>query len=278
MADKCIAVATDFSSRADRAIDRALQISDAQDQKLCVLHALDTAEADTADWPELNRKMRACVGSDEEPGKLEFVFPEGSPPKAITRICEEREAALLVVGPARYNSLGDFFLGTAVDYVLRNTTRPVLVVKNRVRSPYRNIIAGTDFSDGSAHAIMTAARMFPDAAIHIVHAWHVPFEGWNKDAYVADEMVEGEGGKMAEFRDKLASQEPRLADTTTQLVRGNPTTAIKDGLERDPSALVVLGKHGTSGWRQAAIGSVTSDLLRFVEADMLVVDTKGVEK
>ncbi len=277
MPDNCIAVATDFSARADRAIDRALQISKSQDHKLCVLHALDVIDADKADWSELDRKMRATVGSGETAGEIEFVYPEGSAPKAICRVSEERDAAMLLVGPARYNSLGDYFLGTAVDYVLRNTTRPVLVVKNRVRGAYENIVAGTDFSEASAYAIVKAARMFPNAKLHIVHAWHVPFEGWNKDAYVADEMVEGETGKMNAFLEKLTAEEPRLSEATTQLVRGNPIQAIRDGLGRDPNALVVLGSHGSSGWRQAAIGSVTSDLLRFVEADMLVVNTKRAE-
>lgn len=277
MPDKCIAVATDFSARADRAIDRALQISEARDHKLCVLHALDMIDVEKANWAELNRKMRASVGQDEQADTLEFIYPEGSPPKAICRVCEEREAALLVIGPARYNSLGDYFLGTSVDYVLRNTTRPVLVVKNRVRGAYDTIVAGTDFSTASAYAIIEAARLFPDAKVHVVHAWHVPFAGWNKDAYVADELVDGETAEMTAFLERLGEGEPRLTDATSQLVRGNPLQAIREGLERDPNALVVLGSHGSSGWRQAAIGSVTSDLLRFVEGDMLVVNTKGAE-
>jgi len=277
MADQCIAVATDFSARADRAIDRALQISRSQSRKLCVLHALDVVEAENADWSALHRKMRSSVGTDEEKGAVEFVFPEGSPPKAIASACNERDAELLVIGPARYNSLGDYFLGTSVDYVLRHTQLPLLVVKNRVRSPYDRIVAGTDFSPESAHAIIAAARLFPNAAVHVVHAWHVPFEGWNRDAYVADEMVEGEGGKMEKFLRRLAEREPRLSDATSELVRGGPIKAINAGLEKAPGALVVLGSHGNSGWRQAAIGSVTSDLLRFVESDMLVVNTKDAD-
>ena len=200
---KSIAVATDFSARADRAIDRALQISGDTDCCLSVIHALDVIEAGSADWEDLNRKMSQCVGSGEQPGTLEFVYPEGSPPKAIAKVCEDLDAQLLVVGPARYNTLGDFFLGTAVDYLLRNTTRPVLVVKNRVRAPYDQIIAGTDFSAGSANAIVEATRMFPGVPVHLTHAWEVPFKGLQQDAYVAEETREGEGELMAQFLSKL---------------------------------------------------------------------------
>lgn len=271
----CIAVATDFSARADRAVDRALQLSKDMKSRLCVLHALDLFEADRADWPALNRRMRECVGVDEEAGVVEYLYPEGSPPAAIGKACEENDAALLVVGPARYNSLGDYFLGTAIDHVLRNTIRPVLVVKNRVREPYRTIIAGTDFSEGSAGAIAAAARMFPDAAIHVVHAWEVPFKGLQQDSYVVDETRAEHEKRMQAFMVDLVASEPALEKATVEMVQGGALQAIRKGLKRDTNALVALGSHGASGWRQAAIGSVTSDLLRCVEADVLVINAKG---
>jgi nucleotide-binding universal stress UspA family protein len=178
----------------------------------------------------------------------------------------------LVLGPARYNALGDFFLGTAVDYILRNTTRPVLVVKNRANADYREIIAGTDFSPGSANAILTAASMFPDAKVHIVNAWHVPFQAFNKDAYVADEVEREHRRRMDDFLEGLALRNDRLGDATSELVRGSVIDALRKGLEPNPDALVVLGSHGESGFKQATIGSVTSDLLRYLDTDTLVVN------
>ncbi|MEM7666742.1 MAG: universal stress protein [Pseudomonadota bacterium] len=274
MSTHCIVVATDFSARADRAIDRGLLLSRTMNGKLRVIHALEFSDAENADWSELDRKMRECVGVDSETDTVEFAYPEGSPPKAIAKACEADDVGLLVVGPARYNSLGDFFLGTSVDYVLRHTSKPVLVVKKRAAKPYSQIVAGTDFSAGSAHAIVAASRMFPDAAVEIVHAWHVPFEGWQKDSYVAEETAAGEAEKMEAFLQLLIAQEPRLSEATTRLVRGGALQAINASLEHDPGALVVLGSHGTSGFRQAAIGSVTSDMLRCVDADVLVVNTR----
>lgn len=274
MTTPSMVVATDFSARADRAIDRGWQLSRDLQCPIRFLHALDIDDAETVDRAELDRKMRECVGPNPSDCEVEFAYPEGSPTKAIARACEVDDVSLLVIGPARYNSLGDYFLGTSVDYVLRNTSKPVLVVKNRARGPYRQIVAGTDFSDGSAHAILSAARMFPDAAVHVVHAWHVPFQAWQQDRYVADETAQGELEKMEDFLAEVAAREARLAHATSELVQGSAIQAIDTGMKRDPAALVVLGSHGTSGFRQAAIGSVTSDLLRCVEADMLVVNVK----
>lgn len=279
MTISCIAVATDFSARADRAIDRALSIGERSGSLVRLVHALDYMEADRADWNALDKRMRECVG--DTPCKTEFAYPEGSPPQAIAEASEAKDVDLLVIGPARYNSIGDFFLGTAVDYVLRYTTKPVLVVKQRPRVAYRHIIAGTDFSAGSRHAILSAARMFPQAQVHVVHGWHVPFEGFQRDSYVAEEVEADARKALDAFMKTLPEEEPSLAEATSALVRGGAfaaiTTEFADRCELASEGLVVLGSHGTSGFRQAALGSVTSDLLRSLKPDVLVVNTRHAD-
>nr|WP_232367457.1 universal stress protein [Altererythrobacter lutimaris] len=270
-----ILVATDFSSRADRAIDRALALCARTGKALRLVHALDFMDAENADWASLDKRMRECVGDTE--CDVEFAYPEGSPPHAIASASKADDVELLVVGPARYNSLGDFFLGTAVDYVLRNTKKPVLVVKQRPRSSYRHIIAGTDFSADSKYAIITAARMFPDAQVHVVHAWHVPFEGFQRDSYVAEEVEAHEQKAMETFMTALAEAEPSLSNATSALGRGGTHKTITREFEKRcdlaSEGLVVLGSHGQSGFRQATLGSVTSDLLRSLKPDILVINT-----
>ncbi|MGY6552385.1 MAG: universal stress protein [Erythrobacter sp.] len=268
-----IVVATDFSARADRAIDRARQLALEMGLGLRAVHALEIDDADASERAALERKMRECVMAGPEDG-VEFAFPVGSPPRAIARAAEAADVRLLAVGPARYNSLGDYIMGTAVDYILRHTAKPVLVVKNRAHQPYRTIVAGTDFSVASADAILQAARMFPKAAVHIVHAWHVPFDGWQQDRYVEGETELEFEAQMDKFMSELVAREARLADATTQLVRGGPVHALREALELDPAALVVMGSYGASGLRQAVIGSITSDVLRQIEADALVVNPK----
>ncbi|EAQ30345.1 putative universal stress protein [Erythrobacter sp. NAP1] len=272
-----VAVATDFSPRADRAVDRAKLLQKQMGGKLLVIHATNQAADDQPDMDDLTRRMRLSTGLEASDGDVQFLFPSGAPTKAIAHSCEKHDVDLLVLGPARYNTLGDYFLGTAVDYILRSTTKPVLVVKMRAHADYREIVAGTDFSPGSAHAILTAARMFPEAKVHVVNAWQVPFQAFNKDAYAAEEVERDHKNKLAEFMAGLAEREGRLADATSETNRGDACDALRKGLEVNPNALVVLGSHGTSGFRQATIGSVTSDLLRYLEADTLVINSADAE-
>ncbi|MEE4200443.1 universal stress protein [Erythrobacter sp.] len=277
MSIKSIAVATDFSARADRAIDRAKILRDQFGAQLHLIHATNLADDDPPDMADMDRRMCAASGLSSDEKGVEFAFPSGSPPKAIAKACANCDADVLALGPARYNTIGDFFLGTAVDHILRNADLPVLVVKSRAHAPYDRIIAGTDYSDASAHAIIRAARMFPDAKVHIVHAWEVAFQAFNKDAHVAGQTQDDEQRQMKDFLAKLREKEPRLAEATFQLVRGNTISALREALQKDPNALVVLGSHGESGFKQATIGSVTSELLRYLEGDTLVINTKDAE-
>ncbi|WFL77303.1 universal stress protein [Altererythrobacter arenosus] len=274
-----IVVATDFSPRADRAIDRALQLCQQHGLGLKAIHALDHIDADKADWGYLEERMSRTVGETSCP--TEFEFPEGSPPRAIARAAQSDDTYMLLLGPARYNTLGDFFLGTAVDFILRQTECPTLVVKHRARAPYGHIVVGTDFSPASAHAIIEAARLFPDTRIHVVHAWHVPFAGFQRDEYVRDEVEAGEAKRLDAFMAELVQRSPKLGNATSRLVQGGTHEAFAREISahgRDPSAtLVVLGSHGTSGFRQATLGSVTSELLRTLDADVLVINTRNAE-
>lgn len=269
-----IVVATDFSARADRAIDRARQLSGELGLGLRVVHAIEVDEAEGANHAALMRKMQDCVLAGPEDG-IEFAFPVGSPPRALGRCGEADDVRLLVVGPARYNSLGDYVMGTMVDYTLRHTEKPVLIVKNRPARPYHSLIAATDFSIASGKAIIEAARMFPQASVHIVHGWRDGAERWEQEGYDRGSSEQGLAADMEAFCSRLAAQEPRLADATSQLVKGRPADAVRKGLELDPAGLVVMGSHGASGLRQAVIGSVVSDLLRQIDADALVVSAKA---
>src|SRR3546814_19402178 len=61
----------------------------------------------------------------------ELVIRRGSAPKMLATIAAERASDLIVTGVARYNSIGDYFLGTAVDHIIRNAAQPVLRSEER---------------------------------------------------------------------------------------------------------------------------------------------------
>jgi nucleotide-binding universal stress UspA family protein len=180
-----------------------------------------------------------------------------------------RGAALIVVGAARYNHVSDFFLGTAVDYLVRNATVPVLVVKERPRGAYDGIVVGTDFSERSARALSTAAELF-DGPITLVNAFGRPFPG----RLGGDTSLElGEVWSREEMSRFLATPElaPWVGAVTCHCVESDPASAIEQFAQLHRSPVAVVGAHGWGSIAHALLGSRASDLLTSIAHDTLVV-------
>src|SRR3546814_5581956 len=116
----------------------------------------------------------------------DLIVRAGSAPKGRAQIAAERGSDLIVTGVARYNGIGDYLLGTAVDHIVRNAQAPVLVVRCRATGPYERVVVATDLSDCSRAALLSAARLFPGSDLTVVHAFHVPYEAWLKSDDVKD--------------------------------------------------------------------------------------------
>ena len=262
-----ILAATDFSARADRAVDRAIRLGKELGREVELVHAIEYAPGQPVDKAVLDRRMRDIL--PETDATLRFSYPEGSVPAAIAERAEETDASMMVLGVARYNSVGDYFLGTAVDRIIRGTSKPVIVVKNRPHDPYRKILVATDFSGYSHAALDWAGTTFPDAEIHVVHAFAVPFQAWNKAQYVADEIEAEAKAKLDEFLGELP--EGLRANCQPHVLRGNLCSVVNGLVDEKGIDLVVVGSQGETGFRHATIGSQASAVLETSKADTAVI-------
>ena len=262
-----IVVGTDFRAEADRAIDRALKLAEQWDAEIVLVHALDPGLGEPPPRSELDRRMRTVLPETDR--TVIFRYPIERADYAIASVAEEVEASLIVLGVARFNSMKDFLLGTAVDYVIRHSPVPVLVVKNRPRYPYDSIACATDFYPPSRLALEKTAEMFPKAGIQLIHAYHVPFEGWQNAEYVRKDVEKAERKVFNEFLGKIGDETRKRV--TPHLVNGSTGGALRKDLRESEAELLVLGTHGESALRHATIGSTANELLRSLPIDTLVV-------
>ena len=266
-----IVVGTDFRAEADRAIDRALKLAKEWGAEVVLVHALDPAAGEQPSRSELDRQMRAVL--PETSANVTFRYPVERTDLAIASIAQEENASLIVLGVARFNSLKDYLLGTAVDYVIRHSPVPVLVVKNRPVRPYRSIACATDFYPPSRKALDKAAELFPEADFQLIHAYHVPFEGWQKADYVRKDVEKAERKVFDEFLEEIDPETRKRI--TTHLAYGSPGGALHKDIRESEADLLVLGTHGESALRHATIGSTANELLRSLPVDTLVVTENG---
>lgn len=262
-----ILIATDLTARGDRPLERAKLLARSWRAQRTILFV------NPGKSPVEETKVRALLdrnyGDDAE--GCELIVETGNVPKIIADAASRLDSDLIVVGAARHNNISDFFLGTAIDHLLRHTQAPVLVVKQRPQEQYQNIMVATDFSDFSGRALKTALSLFPDTRIELVHAFHVAFEAWLKSDGVADEMRTEAEQELEKFLNSLDLSETDRSRITSRLVEGNLHQSIYNLLESGDSDLLVLGTHGRSGFASATIGSRASEMLGWSPVDVLMV-------
>lgn len=268
---KNILIATDLTARGDRPFERAKLLARSWQAKRTILFV--NADKSPVEESKVRATLNRNYGDDAE--GCDLIVETGSPPKIIAETASRLESDLIVVGAARHNSISDFFLGTAVDHLVRHARAPVLVVKERPRSEYQNIMVATDFSDFSRRALETAMTLFPNAQIDLVNAYHVAYEAWLKSDGVADEMKAEAEQEMQKFMDSLALTDADRSRIDSRLVEGNLHQSVYNLLESGNFDLLVLGTHGRGGFANATIGSRASEMLEWSPVDVLMVRKSG---
>jgi len=262
-------LASDFSARCDRPLDRALLLVRENGAKLTIAHILEPHSNSEQVRPihEIEQYLRSEL--PPEALSAELLVKTGSAPGMLALLARECGSDLIITGVARHNSWSDYFNGTAVDHLVRHADIPVLIVRKRARGSYQRLVVATDFSDCSIHALRTAAELFPNIPITLVHAFHVPYEAWLKSDNMREHIR----------AERIAEMEKVLADPSVASLRNRLSTAIEEGelggviirqLRPAASDLLVVGTHGQSALGYATVGSNAEALLACAPVDVLM--------
>lgn len=277
-----ILVTTDLSARSDRAIERAVLLADRTGAALTALHVVDAdlpgriADRLADDARELIAEhiatLKARTGGHAGACEVRVVF--GRDHGDILDVAQKIQAELVVLGMHRSESRAHF-RGTTAHRVMTGGSAPTLLVKDRPRGPYRRALVAVDFSDGSQAAVRFAARLLPDAELHLVHAFEIPFKALVGSDGVRREVAQEHEADMARFIEQDCAELGAGAAGATRLVpvvrQGDVRQVIVDQVDRLRPDLLVVGTHGRSGLAYAALGSKAEDLLSRPPCDVLAV-------
>jgi nucleotide-binding universal stress UspA family protein len=277
-----ILVATDFSTRSDRAVRRASLIARRAGASLTLAHVVDADRPErlvAADRMEAQslledtaRTLRTIDGVDAEP-----LVKVGDVHSGILSAAEETVADLVILGPHR-SSLRDVFIGTTVERVVRRSRFPLLVAVHSPEAPYDRTLLALDFDEASKSAARAALTMgiFDHTEVVLMHAFDTPAEGMIKRAMDApaalDDYVSGERGQAAERLQGLVSELGLPAsDHRVAAIKGSPARSILESALSEDAHLIVLGTNQRKGFERLLIGSVTEDVIRDAHRDVLIV-------
>ncbi|MBL3568544.1 hypothetical protein BV509_15370 [Rhodovulum sulfidophilum] len=270
-----ILVATDLSPRADRAVNRAFRLARAMGADVLLATVIDSELPEDVARPmaeaaatRLTRFAAAIPQAAEVRHDTRIVT--GDPSSAIPRLADETDAALVVLGLHRDRPFLDLLRETTMERIVRHISRPVLLVRDPVDHDYATLLAALDFAPASTAALQIAARLAPGAAIHGVHALHIPYRGFiapHGSSIAIAPFRRSAEMRLAEWRGQN-DLPARLADVA--LVEGAAHLVLNAEIEARRPDLLVLGAHGRAGAAPSILGSLANDLMRAPPCDLLV--------
>ena len=150
---------------------------------------------------------------------------------------------------------------------------------------YKQIVVGTDGSEGASLAVGTAVDLarLAGADLHIVYAHKVtsPFQA-------AAAMESGMApSALLDTNDAIHSEGERICDRAVEQARRSGVTAHGHCVGADPAEalsavaqdvhadLIVVGNRGMSGARRFVLGSVPNKLSHHCPTSLLIADTSS---
>jgi nucleotide-binding universal stress UspA family protein len=279
---KRILVGLDVIEKSNNVLKRALSLANAHKASLFIVHAVRTPWLELPNYftskdisidtesitKEIEKKIKALNKEFKVPY---FIFvKEGNADDIILYESKLNQVDMIVIGAHSKSKGRKGFLGTTAQKVANKSHLPVLIVKNSVETPYKSIIAPTDFEVQSKQSVLFAKDIFPDAKINIVNAFETiymegPYAVVGRDLSQYNDVAKSCAKKdLKDFMEAVSVKKGKVIDgefyTKEALIN-----YIKDG----SYDLVVLGSRGTSGFN-ALLGSVATYVLRETSSDVLV--------
>ncbi|MBI4293797.1 MAG: universal stress protein [Betaproteobacteria bacterium] len=283
--------ATDLSTPARRAVERAALLSKETRAPLDLLHVADLA---------LLERLRQLMGESTEDLQQRVLdsareklrdlaaallkrygvsvgtrVVAGALLAELAQEVDAKATSLLVCGARGESFARHLLLGSTAERMLSRAKCPILVVKQVVHEPYRTLLVPVDFSPSSLPAIRNAQLIAPHAKIVLLHAFEVPFEGQLRYASVDEDTIEHYrliAKQEALQKLQALNEEAELPSDAALIlvIRGDPMLRIIQQEQEQNCDLIVMGKHGANVIEELLLGSVTKRVLAESQCDVLV--------
>ncbi len=280
---KRIIVGIDISEKSNNVLKRALIIAKENKADLFVVHAVSTPWLSIPSYfaskelvidkegiqKTIEKKIKAL---NKDTNVSSFVFvKEGDADNVLLYAAKLHQADMIVLGAHSKAKGRKNFLGTTTQKVAHQSHLPVLIVKNAVKQPYKNIVAPTDFNLQSKQSILFAKNIFPTSKIDIVNAFETvyivdgPYTTMGYDLLEYNKVAKNSANRnMNNFIKDVSVKKGKVIDGEF-----NAKEELVKYLNKGSYDLVVVGSRGTVGFN-ALLGGVSTYILRETKSDVLV--------
>lgn len=189
------------------------------------------------------------------------------------------DADLLVVAGRSASALDDFVRGGPGQRLMGRVTQPLLIVRRPPAGPWRRVLAAVDdFGDDTRRELHDAARLAPDAALHLFHACTPLHDSALRRAGIAEREIErrrlvAEASALIDLRSLAASlleRLPGVPEVSAAVGHGSAAALLLEQARREDADLLV-GLAPPGGWLARLCGDTTTAVLQGCDTDVLLL-------
>lgn len=283
MSFKNILVPIDFSSRSYAALAAAADIANQFESKITLLHIIDVPETQRPEYQlaldivgnhensskedipailfAMKETKRLLREAREKYPKITFaeqvVFDRVH--RQIYSVVEGTDVDLIVMGSSGASGLGEVFIGSNTQKVIRNASCPILVIKDdEGKFNPRNVVFASDFSEMGGRA----AKLFPlfkklyGSTIHFLNI-------------VTPSTFEASPTTTKRMKD--FAEHTEVKDYTINIFNYyTEEEGILTFAEDNKADMIMLGTHGRKGFSRFMMGSIAENVANHSEIPVFV--------
>ena len=224
---------------------------------------------------------------EQRPFQIKLLIAEGLPGAEILHAVEDHQIDLVILGTRGLSNVKRFLLGSTSDWVLRDTTCSVLLVRGKLSrattgKTAAQILLATDGSSVALHMVhmlsLLTCRVPPK--VTVAHAVGRPayLEGWYwgkgqaEFQKLATHMLEKAEKEGATHLEEISHAVKKLdVKVETVLTKGDPAEEIVKIAERSKAKLILVGSKGFMGGKPVPLGGVVRKIARYAPCSVFLV-------
>jgi nucleotide-binding universal stress UspA family protein len=242
----------------------------------------DELEADAA---RIAADLRARIDGNVTSSVVE----SGDVPGAILAAADEHNALLIVMATQAPRAVGRMVHGSVVDKVIRESSRPVVVVPPRAADlsgktvRFRRVLVPLDGSQASQRVIDTLASL-PGAQelelilLHVARRERTgghplpPMDPLTAEGQ-APEWIHVQATQAQSRLDEIAKRlrGAGIKATTRVVESGDAAGSIVEAIRGEPADAIAMGTRGAGGVRRMTHGSVATAVVRNSEVPVMLI-------
>tara|TARA_R110002051_G_scaffold24639_1_gene60950 strand:+ start:809 stop:1642 length:834 start_codon:yes stop_codon:yes gene_type:complete len=272
---KKILVPVDFSKFSEYALEVAASLAKEYGAEILVFHMLGISDSVLASNEAIEmaeakyymtmakERFDTFLNQDYLKGiRITEVIQNYKVFSEINELAKEQEIDLIVMGSHGSKGLSDFFIGSNTEKVVRTSSVPVLVIKQR-RPQFKieNVVFACDFKIENLYAFIHAMTLFTEfgSKINLVYV-NRPSEYYITKSELDDRI----SYLMSKVRD-LKVENMEVAYVTDYSIEHG----ILEYCKQIQADLVAIPTHGRKGWAHFFVGSLGEKMANHAEMPVM---------